>query len=134
MTTESPAAPARVPAVPAAGSHTLAGNLLSAEWTKVRSVRSTVWTLTLFVVLTLGLTALFTWLTVSNWNGAHAADRDARVVLDPVGFILGSGLGLGQRTICLLRVLVITTEHSTCVIRASRVREPLRVENVAPND
>ncbi len=131
MTTESPAAPARVPAVPAAGSHTLAGNLLSAEWTKVRSVRSTVWTLTLFVVLTLGLTALFTWLTVSNWNGAHAADRDARVVLDPVGFILGSGLGLGQLTICVLGVLVITTEYSTGVIRASLLAVPRRIEMLA---
>src|SRR5260370_40606338 len=96
MTTESPAAPARVPAVPAAGSHTLAGNLLSAGWTKVRSGRSTVWTLTLFVVLTLGLTALFTWLTVSNCNRPHAADRGPRVVLAPVRFNPGSGLARRQ--------------------------------------
>jgi ABC-2 type transport system permease protein len=128
MTTQSPAAPARVPAVPAARSGTLARDLLSAEWTKIRSVRSTIWTLTLFVVITLGLTALFTWLTVSNWNGPRAADRDARVVLDPVGFILGSGLGLGQLTIAVLGVLVITTEYSTGVIRASLLAVPRRLE------
>ena len=79
MTTESPAAPARVPAIPAARSGTLARDLMSAEWTKIRSVRSTIWTLTLFVVITLGLTALFTWLTVANWTGPRAEDRDARV-------------------------------------------------------
>lgn len=128
MSTQSPAAPARAPAVPAARSGTLARDLLSAEWTKIRSVRSTIWTLTLFVVLTLGLTALFTWLTVSNWNGPRAADRDARVVLDPVGFILGSGLGLGQLTIAVLGVLVITTEYSTGVIRASLLAVPRRLE------
>jgi ABC-2 type transport system permease protein len=128
MTTQSPAAPARVPAVPAARSGTLARDLMSAEWTKIRTVRSTIWTLTLFVVLTLGLTALFTWLTVSNWNGPRAADRDARVVLDPVGFILGSGLGLGQLTIAVLGVLVITTEYSTGVIRASLLAVPRRLE------
>lgn len=128
MTTESPAAPARVPAIPAARSGTLARDLMSAEWTKIRSVRSTIWTLTLFVVITLGLTALFTWLTVANWNGPRAADRDARIVLDPVGFILGSGLGLGQLTLCVLGVLVITTEYSTGTIRASLLAVPRRLE------
>jgi ABC-2 type transport system permease protein len=128
MTTELPAAPARLPAVPAARGGTLARDLLNAEWTKIRSVRSTVWTLTLFVVITLGFTALFTWLTVTNWTGPRALDRDARVILDPVGFILGSGLSLGQLTICVLGVLVITTEYSTGVIRASLLAVPRRLE------
>jgi ABC-2 type transport system permease protein len=125
MTTESPA---RVANLPAARSGTLARDLMSAEWTKIRSVRSTIWTLILFVVITLGLTSLFTWLTVANWNGPRAGDRDARVVLDPVGFILGSGLGLGQLTLCVLGVLVITTEYSTGTIRASLLAVPRRLE------
>jgi ABC-2 type transport system permease protein len=131
MTTESPAAPVRVPALPAAGQGSLAVNLMSAEWTKIRSVRSTVWTLVLFVVLTLGLTALLTWLTVANWNGPRAGARDARVVLDPVGFILGSGLGLGQLTLCVLGVLVISSEYSTGVIRSSLLAVPRRLEMLA---
>jgi ABC-2 type transport system permease protein len=126
--TTAPVTPARVPAPSVTSSGTLAGNLLSAEWTKIRSVRSTVWTLILFVVITLGLTALFTWLTVANWTGPQAADRDARVAIDPVGFILGSGLGLGQLTLCVLGVLVITTEYSTGVIRASLLAVPRRLE------
>ncbi len=50
----------------------------AAEWTKIRSVRSTLWTLILFVVLTVGLTAGLTALVVANWNGrARAAAERA---------------------------------------------------------
>lgn len=101
--------------------------LLLAEWTKIRSVRSTAWTLILFVVLTVGLTAGLTALIVGSWNGPRAAPRDARIVLDPVSFILGAGIGLGQLTICVLGVLVITTEYSTGVIRASLLAVPRRL-------
>jgi ABC-2 type transport system permease protein len=107
------------------------GHLLTAEWTKIRSVRSTVWTLVLFVVITIGLSALLSWLIVSSWTGPHAASRDAQVALDPVGFILGAGLNLGQLTICVLGVLVISTEYSTGVIRASLLAVPRRLPMLA---
>ncbi len=124
MTTTSPvqAAPP-----PVAGPHPRFGGLLSSEWTKIRSVRSTAWTLIIFVVIVLGFTALFTWLTVANWNGPKAGSRDASVALDPVGFVLGAGLGLGQLTLCVLGVLVITTEYSTGVIRSSLLAVPRRL-------
>jgi ABC-2 type transport system permease protein len=130
MTTTSAVTPASAPvAAPARrGGFT---NLLAAEWTKIRSVRSTIWTLILFVVITIGLTALFTWLTASNWNGPHAAARDATILSDPVGFILGAGLGLGQLTLCVLGVLVISAEYSTGVIRASLLAVPKRIPMLA---
>jgi ABC-2 type transport system permease protein len=128
MTAATPTAPAQVPAAPAAEYRQKWGGLLASEWTKIRSVRSTIWTLILFVVISIGLGALFTWLTVANWNGPRAAPRDARVVLDPVGFILGAGLGLGQLTLCVLGVLVISTEYSTGVIRASLLAVPRRLK------
>jgi ABC-2 type transport system permease protein len=107
------------------------GHLLAAEWTKIRSVRSTVWTLILFVVITIGLSALLSFLITSSWTGPHAASRDAQVTLDPVGFILGAGLNLGQLTICVLGVLVISTEYSTGVIRASLLAVPRRLPMLA---
>ena len=125
------ASPARGPAVPEAGHRIAVGGLLRAEWTKIRSVRSTVWTLLLFVVLTVGFSALFTWLTVANWTGPRAAERNARILADPVGFILGAGIGLGQLTICVLGVLVITTEYSTGVIHASLLAVPKRIDMLA---
>lgn len=107
------------------------GRLMLAEWTKIRSVRSTVWTLLLFVIITIGLTALLSWLSVSNWNGPRAPARDARILADPVGFIFGAGIGLGQLTIAVLGVLLISTEYSTGVIRASLLAVPRRYPMLA---
>ena len=127
MTPASPVTPARMPALPARGHRAGFGHLLLAEWTKIRSVRSTLWTLILFAVVTLGFTALFTALTVHAVNQGRAAGRAAAVVADPTSFILGTGLALGQLAICVLGVLVITSEYSTGVIRASLLAEPRRI-------
>ena len=104
---------------------------MRAEWTKIRSVRSTVWTLLSFVVVCVGFTALITWLTETHWYGPKAAPRDARAILDPVGFILGTGVGLGQLAIGVLGVLIITSEYSTGVIRASLLAVPRRIPVLA---
>jgi ABC-2 type transport system permease protein len=107
------------------------GNQLLAEWTKIRSVRSTPWTLIVFVIATLGLTALFTWLTVHAIQSGRAPRRSADLASDPVDFILGTGLGLGQLAICVLGVLTMTTEYSTGVIRASLLAVPRRLNVLA---
>jgi ABC-2 type transport system permease protein len=136
MTTPAPATPAPASAVigggvPAPAHRAGVTGLLLAEWTKIRSVRSTVWTLLLFVIITVGLTSGLTALIVSSWNGPKAGPRDVRIVADPVSFILGAGIGLGQLTICVLGVLVITTEYSTGVIRASLLAVPRRLPMLA---
>jgi ABC-type transport system involved in multi-copper enzyme maturation permease subunit len=48
------------------------------------------------------------------------------VLSDPVGFILGTGLGLGQLAICVLGAIVITSEYSSGTIRASLMAVPKR--------
>jgi ABC-2 type transport system permease protein len=126
MTTAPLVTPAAASSVPGTRPRLRFGHLLAAEWTKIRSVRSTVWTLLVFVVITIGLTALFSWLVVSHWNGPHAAARDANVHSDPVSFVLGAGVGLGQLAICVLGVLVFTSEYSTGVIRSSVLAVPRR--------
>jgi ABC-2 type transport system permease protein len=131
VTTTSPVTPTRGPADPAAGRHAGFAGLLRAEWTKIRSVRSTVWTLVIFVVVCVGFTALITWLTETHWYGPRAAERDVRAVADPVGFILGTGVGLGQLAIGVLGVLVITSEYSSGVIRASLLAVPRRIPVLA---
>lgn len=131
MTTISPVTPALEPAGPPAGRRAGFADLMRAEWTKLRSVRSTVWTLVTFVVVCIGFTALITWLTESHWSGPHAVSRDARAIADPVGFILGTGVGLGQLAICVLGVLIITSEYSTGVIRASLLAVPRRLPVLA---
>jgi ABC-2 type transport system permease protein len=107
------------------------GHLMLAEWTKIRSVRSTVWSLVIFVVLTIGLTALLCWLTVHAVQTGRAPRRTASLVSDPVSFILGTGLGFGQLAICVLGALTMTTEYSTGVIRASLLAVPKRLPVLA---
>jgi ABC-2 type transport system permease protein len=104
--------------------------LLVSEWTKIRSVRSTVWSLILLVVVTLGFTGLFTWLTILQWDKTDPTQR-AQVMADPVSTILGAGLEFGQLTICVLGVLVMTSEYSTGVIRASLLAVPRRIPMLA---
>jgi ABC-2 type transport system permease protein len=126
MTSVSPPAPAATAPAPIPARRPGFGGDLLAEWTKIRSVRSTLWTLIIFVVVSLGLTTLFTWLTVYALNNGRGDARSSGIVTDPVNFILGSGLGLGQLAIGTLGVLVITSEYSTGAIRSSLLAVPRR--------
>jgi ABC-type transport system involved in multi-copper enzyme maturation permease subunit len=124
MTAVAPTAPAPAvdPARRVGFSH-----LLMAEWTKIRSVRSTLWTLVIFAVVSLGLTGLLTWLTIRALSSGRADQGSGSgIAADPVNFILGTGLGLGQLAICVLGVLVITGEYSSGTIRASLLAMPRR--------
>jgi ABC-type transport system involved in multi-copper enzyme maturation permease subunit len=125
MTTVSSAPVAQAPA-PVPGRRAGFAGYLLAEWTKIRSVRSTVWTLIIFVVVSLGLTALLTWLTLNALNNGRHGNGAGAIVTDPVNFILGTGLGLGQLAICVLGVLVITSEYSTGAIRSALLAVPRR--------
>jgi ABC-type transport system involved in multi-copper enzyme maturation permease subunit len=106
------------------------GRLLLSEWTKIRSVRSTVWSLVLLVILDLGFTALLCSLTAAQWNNTDAAAQ-AAIKADPTSTILGSGFFLSQLTVCVLGVMVIASEYSTGMIRASLLAVPRRVPMLA---
>ncbi len=107
-------------------SKTSIGRLLLSEWTKIRSVRSTVWTLVLLVVTDFGFTALFSALTAAQWDKQDPTNN-AAIALDPTNTIMSTGLYLGQLTICVLGVMVITSEYSTGMIRASLLAVPRRL-------
>ena len=114
----SPAQTIRVagPAVPPASHHVGFGHVMLTEWTKIRSVRSTFWTLLLFVVITVGITAGLTALVVGSWSSARrggggGGGGHAQIIADPVSFILGVGIYLGQLTLCVLGAMVITSEY-----------------------
>jgi ABC-2 type transport system permease protein len=106
------------------------GQLMLSEWTKIRSVRSTVWSLALFAVLFPGFAALFVGLGVAQWDQTSEQDR-AQIIADPAAVILGSGFLLGQLAICVLGVMVIASEYSTGMIRASLLAVPKRLPMLA---
>jgi ABC-2 type transport system permease protein len=116
---------------PAEGRRAGFGHDMLAEWTKIRSVRSTLWTLIIALIVIIGFTALISWVVVANWNGPHAAARDARAISDPTSIIYGVAIYLGQLAIAVLGVLVVTTEYSTGVIRASLLAVPRRYTMLA---
>jgi ABC-2 type transport system permease protein len=126
MTTTTTDATGTVPEIRKAGF----GRLMLAEWTKIRSVRSTVWSLVLLIILDLGFTALLTGLTASQWSKSDASQR-AAVMADPAGTILGSGFFLSQLTVCVLGVMVVASEYSTGMIRASLLAVPKRLPMLA---
>src|SRR5947207_781927 len=104
--------------------------ILRSEWTKIRSLRSTVWSFVVLVVLDLGFTALFAWLNESQWD-KNDRQFQAAVTADPTSLILGSGLGFGQLAICVLGVMVITSEYATGTIRATLLAVPRRLPVLA---
>jgi ABC-type transport system involved in multi-copper enzyme maturation permease subunit len=97
-------------------------DVLRSEWTKVRSVPSTLWTLLVAAVLGIGLSALFTGLAANSYKtGSH----DVRTNWDPTS-VSTSGLAIAQLAIGVLGALVISSEYSTHAIRTSLTAVPRR--------
>ena len=106
------------PRKPAAGNVTMI-RVLRSEWTKLRSVRSTWWMIAITAALTIGLGV-----------GLSAVTASARhPSLDPGGFAVRAEFGnlLGQLTIGVLAVLLITGEYESGMIRASLAVVPRRL-------
>jgi ABC-2 type transport system permease protein len=106
---------------PAAGRASLPGALRS-EFTKLRSVRSTYWTLLALVVVSIGLGALISWSGASHLS-SHPADK---VGWDATKVSLFAFFELGQLVIVVLGALAITAEYSTGMIRTSLTAQPRR--------
>ena len=98
------------------------GNVLRSEWTKLRSVRSTYWTLLMAVLTTVALGAVI----CARW--AYVARHDGPGNLDGFDPTLTSlnGIYLAQIAVGALGVLVITSEYGTGMIRATFSAVPQR--------
>ncbi|MFE0512180.1 ABC transporter permease [Streptomyces sp. NPDC058964] len=92
------------------------------EWTKIRSVASTVWTLSLAVVVTVALGMLISALSRSQFDNMPARER---LSFDPT-FISFAGMTLGQLAMIVFGVLVVSNEYSTGMIRTSLAAVPQR--------
>lgn len=116
------------PALPRpAARATLAGALRS-EFTKIRSVRSTYWTLLAMLVIVIGVGALFSYGAAQNFShippGAQAASRAHEIAQATQRSLFG--LILGQLIIAVLGALTVTSEYSTGMIRTSLSVQPHR--------
>ncbi|MGW1075233.1 ABC transporter permease [Streptomyces sp. NPDC002537] len=100
----------------------VATQVLQSEWTKIKSVRSTVWTLGLAFVVTVALGALISALSKSQFDKMTPKER---INFDPT-FTSFAGMGLGQLAMIVFGVLVVSNEYSTGMIRTSLAAVPQR--------
>lgn len=106
------------PTVPAPFRTVGFGNVLRSEWTKLRTLRSTYWSMGFVVLITVGLGIVM---------GARWAHQTGP--LDPsfdATNVTLSGVYLAQVVIGVLGSLVISSEHTTGMIRATFSAVPQR--------
>lgn len=98
-----------------------ARDVLASEWTKLRSLRSNRWTLSIAAVVTLGLTVI----VAESFAAAPSTGRNAA----PVDALASSFLAYAEYTVLpvtVLSVLVFTSEYASGLIRATFTAVPRR--------
>ncbi|MEU0527046.1 ABC transporter permease subunit [Streptomyces niveus] len=93
------------------------GDAVASEWTKIRSVRSTMWTLGVMIVLMVGVGGLAAW-AVSLSETTLGTESAL-----PLGFF---GALLGSICVITLGVLTIASEYGTGMIRTTLTACPSR--------
>jgi ABC-2 type transport system permease protein len=126
MSTATTTVPDQAPHIPSRAETPAPGSVLPAvmrsEATKLRSVRSTIWSLVATFGITIGLGALFCFAYISRYDQLGAAER---LTFDPTAHSL-RGLFLAQIAIGVLGVLVISSEYATGLIRTTLSAVPQR--------
>ncbi|MFF9345916.1 ABC transporter permease [Streptomyces sp. NPDC014734] len=96
--------------------------VLTSEWTKIRTVSSTVWTLICAFAVTVLMSAALCALMNAQFDDLPPLERGT---FDPT-FVSFSGMVLGQLAMVVFGVLVVGTEYSSGMIRTSLAAVPRR--------
>jgi ABC-2 type transport system permease protein len=96
--------------------------VLTSEWTKIRTVSSTTWTLISAFFVTVAMGAGLSALLNAQFDDLSTAEQ---ATFDPT-FIGFSGMILGQLAMVVFGVLVVGTEYSSGMIRSSLAAVPQR--------
>jgi ABC-2 type transport system permease protein len=110
------------------------GGVLRSEWIKLRSLRSTIWSYVILVVLALGMALLMSLSFLSGGGPAGemgtaglSSEAQAGLLVQASTF----GAFFGQLVVAVLGVLVITGEYSTGMIRSTLAAVPNRLPALA---
>ncbi|WP_381794050.1 ABC transporter permease subunit [Streptomyces niveus] len=96
--------------------------VLQSEWTKIRTVSSTIWTLAVAFIVTVAMGVALSALLSSTFDDLSQAERGT---FDPT-FVSFSGMILGQLAMVVFGVLVVGSEYSSGMIRTSLAAVPQR--------
>ncbi len=98
------------------------GRVVAAEWVKFRTLRSTVWTLVVTVLLMVGIAVLAAWGMTDGGAGGGSA----------IGaFATTAGVNVAQLSVAVLGVLIITGEYTTGMVRSTFAAVPRRLPALA---
>jgi ABC-type transport system involved in multi-copper enzyme maturation permease subunit len=118
----TPAAPAAT-TTPVGPLKVTQARVVRSEWMKFRSLRSTLYTLLAAVALTIGIGALFSGVTASQFHTFSAADK---ATFSPISTSL-TGISFAVVAFGVLGVLLMSGEYSTGMIRSSLTAVPRRL-------
>ena len=114
----------QAPALPAPSGRAGFGGTLRSEFTKIRSVRSTYWTLLVLLAVSIGIGAAISAATAANWSHTSVQDQ---ATFDATQASIAGLFYLGQLVIVVLGAMVLTAEYSTGMIRTSLTAMPRRI-------
>ncbi len=96
--------------------------VVASEWVKFRTLRSTVWTLVVTVLLMVGIAVLAAWGMTEGGAGGDST----------VGaFATTAGVNVAQLSVAVLGVLIITGEYTTGMVRSTFAAVPHRLPALA---
>ncbi len=96
--------------------------VIASEWTKFFTLRSTLWTLLISVLLTVGVGALFSLIIPGQYGTVGEADVGFDATATSLDGVLFAQLAIG-----ILGVLLVAAEYSTGMIRSTLTVIPRRL-------
>jgi ABC-2 type transport system permease protein len=111
-----------LPALPPAAGRAGLRGVLASEFTKLRSVRSTYWTLAALIIVSVGIAAIAGFGVASNIHN----NPQNKAGMDATQASLIAFFELGQLIIAVIGAMSITSEYSTGMIRTSLTVMPRR--------
>lgn len=102
------------------------GGALRSEWTKVRTVRSTVWSLVAMAGVSIGLMSVIAWAMMNRWHRFSLPEQIA-ISARPLEIILARPVFVGQLVVAVLGVMVMSAEYTTGMVRSTLQSQPRRL-------
>ena len=99
------------------------GRVLRSEWIKLTTVRSTIWSYVIVVLVSVGLAFLMSIGLNAEYAADMPAERQTSMIVQAATF----GAFFGQLVIAVLGVLVISGEYTTGMIRSTLTAVPRRL-------